>query len=1017
MYPSRDLWKRLDALFYRCLELPPEDRSAFLDQNCSSNHELRQELEALLEGVEEPIDSLQLPVLEAARALIAHSELTALAPGIRLDHYEIISLFATGGMGQVYLAEDTTLKRRVALKVLPTEFTRDEQALQRFEREAQAASALNHPNILTIYGSGQSDGLHFIVSEFVEGSTLRERLAAGRLELNTVLDIGIQIATALDAAHCAGIIHRDIKPENLMVRRDGLLKVLDFGIAKLTRPHATRTRRDGAATSVTEPAMLIGTAAYMSPEQATGKELDARTDLFSFGVVLYEMTTGVSPFLAETAGAILENTLTRTPNAVTQLNPQVPVKLEEIIDKALEKDRNLRYQHASEIRSDLQRLKRDTDSDRLAAVRKPAAARNKARVWAAIASGLIVAAVLGAYLAWRHPVKLSDKDTIVLADFSNSTQDPVFDGTLRQGLSAQLEQSPFLNLLSDARIAQTLALMAQPKDARLTSDLAREVCQRTASAATIDGSISSLGSQYVLGLRALNCKTGDSLAEEQVTADGKEHVLKALGAAATKLRSRLGESLASVEKYDAPPENVTTSSLEALQAYSLGYREMVVTNNYSAAVPFFQRAINLDPNFAMAYARMATSYFNLGETERAAESLGKAYALRATVSERERFYIESHYQQFVTGDMEAARKTLELWAATYPRDDIPPNNLGFIYAILGYNEKSLAAHQDSLRLDPRSGNSYLNIVDAYVRLNRLDEAKATIRQAQGGHFETPFLHQTLYVIDFLQHDAAGMQREVDSQMGKPGSEDRILYHESDTATYAGHFAKARELTRRAVNSALQADEREVAASYEAEGAVREAVAGNMGLAKKQAQAALALSNGRDVEAISAVALALAGDPARSTRLADDLAARFPKDTTVQFYYLPTIHAAYAIASGNAAGAIQALVPVDPYDLGEPAIQTLDFNLYPVYLRGMALLAARQGSAAAAEFLKTLNHPGITLNEPIAALAHLGLGRAYGLSGDREKARNAYQDFLTLWKDADPDVPVLKQAKAEYAKLQ
>ncbi|MBV8436699.1 MAG: protein kinase [Silvibacterium sp.] len=963
------------------------------------------------------MDLLERPVFEAAHGVIAESKHDVLGAGARIGHYEIISLLATGGMGQVYLAEDTSLQRRVAFKILTPDFMRDDRGLSRFQREAQAASALSHPNIVTIYEFGQVNGLQFIASEFVDGPTLREKLSNGKLDLNTTLDIAIQIARALGAAHSSGIVHRDVKPENVMIRSDGVVKVLDFGIAKLSPAGIAHRKVPAGLRSITESGMLIGTVAYMSPEQAAGKELDVRSDLFSFGAVLYEMASGVAPFPGENSGAVLEAILSRPPMPLRQLNPAASTRLEEIISKTLEKDPRSRYQDAAEILSDLEWLQRDLDPRRSIVVQYPPSAGKRRRLQWIILTGLAVAmALIVGYFVSRHPAKLTDKDTIVLADFNNGTNDSVFDGTLRQGLSAQLEQSPFLNLLSDERIAETLSLMAKPRDTRLNGELAREVCQRTASAATIEGSIASLGSQYVLGLKAVNCRNGDVLGEEQVTADGKEQVLNALGKAAAKLRARLGESLASVEKYDAPPENVTTSSLEALQAYSLGYREMVVTNNYSAAVPLFQRAIKLDPNFAMAYARIATSYFNLGETEHAAESLRKAYALRETVSERERFYIESHYQQFVTGDMEAARKILELWAATYPRDDIPPNNLGFVYAILGYHDKSLAAHQDSLRLDPKSGNSYLNVVDAYVRLNRLNEAKATLRQAQGGHFETPFLHQTLYIIHFLQHNAAGMQRELDSQMGKPGSEDRILYHESDTATYAGNFTKARELTRRAINSALQADEKEVAASYEAEGAVREAVAGSMGRAKQQAQAALGLSKGRDVEAISAVALALAGDATRSTRLADELAARFGEDTTVQFHYLPTIHAAYAIASGNTANAIQALVPAAPYELGEPAIQTLAFNLYPVYLRGIALLAARQGSAAA-EFQKILDHPGIVLNEPLGPLAHLGLGRAYVLVGAREKARAAYQDFFALWKDADPDIPILKQAQSEYAKLQ
>ncbi len=636
------------------------------------------------------------------------------------------------------------------------------------------------------------------------------------------------------------------------------------------------------------------------------------------------------------------------------------------------------------------------------------------------AAVVVIAAVIagGLYFRSRHGATLTEKDSIVIADFTNTTSDSVFDGTLRQGLSAQLEQSPFLNLLSDERVAQTLTLMAQPADARLTRELAREVCQRTASASTIEGSISSLGSQYVVGLKAVNCRSGDVLANEQATANGKEQVLKALGEAAAKVRVKLGESLASVQKYDAPAENVTTPSLEALQAYSLGYQTAVVKRDDAAAIPLLQRAINLDPNFAMAYARLGTDYSNLGETGRAAENIRKAYDLRERVSEREKLYIVSHYQQLVSGNLEEARKTYELWAETYPRDDIPPGNLALVYGALGDYDKALAANQEALKLSPGSGLSYTNLVGGYLSLNRLDEATATAQEAQAHNLDNPANHLVLYEIDFLEHDTAGMEREAAGLMGKPGFEDVMLDAESDTAAYAGQFSKARELTRRASESAQRADEKETAAGYEGESAWREALAGNMSLAKQQAQAALALSNGRDVEAESAIALGLAGDAAQATRLAADLAKRFPEDTIVQSNYLPTIHAVTALQGGGAGKAIETLAPAVPYELGSPVQNgSLNFALCPVYLRGEAYVAAHQGSAAATEFQKILDHRGVVANEPIGSLAHLGLARAYALSGDKAKAQAAYQDFLGLWKDADPDIPIFQQAKSEYAKLQ
>ena len=603
-------------------------------------------------------------------------------------------------------------------------------------------------------------------------------------------------------------------------------------------------------------------------------------------------------------------------------------------------------------------------------------------------------------------------NVLVLAEFTNTTGEAVFDGTLRQGLSSQLEQSPFLNLLSDQRIAQTLSLMAQPKGTRLTREMAYEVCQRSGSSAAVEGSISSLGTQYVLGLTAVSCSDGKLLAEEQVTADRKEHVLKALGHAATKLRQKLGESRDSIQKYDVAPEGVTTASVEALQAYSLGHQAML-RNDYSSAISQFQRAISLDPNFAMAYALSGTIYENESQTVLAAENTRQAYKLRDRVSEREKFYIDAHYYNLVTGNLEAAGKTYELWAQTYPQEGAPFANMGVTYAVLGDYDKSLAGYQQDLKLDPGSALSFANLIYGYLSVNRLDEARATAQQARDLHIDSPLIHAYLYYLDFLRHDRAAMEEESKQLMGKPGWEDSMLYFEADTAAYGGQFAKARELIRRATDSAVHADEKETAATYQGISAVHDALVGNADQARDQLQAALTLSHGKDVEAVSAIALAMIGDVEQARRLADKLNKRFPEDTTMQFNYLPTIRAAAALRKGDAEKAVEVLAPAQPYELGRGPLVWL----YPIYLRGVAYLAAGQGTAAAAEFQTILNHPGVVVNEPVGALAKLGLGRAYALSGDTGKAKIAYQDFLSLWKDADPEIPILTQAKAEYTKLQ
>ncbi len=1031
-------WSRIEELYHRALELDAGSRARFLEDACAEDKELLHELLSLLTHEKKAERFMELPAAELlARQIANEAGINDSARiGSKISHYRILEKLGGGGMGVVYKAEDSRLHRFVALKFLPENLARDPQWLARFEREAQAASALNHPNICTIYDIGEHEGSAFIAMEFLAGETLKHRIGKSPLETGELLDLGIQIAEALEAAHANGIVHRDVKPANIFVSPRGHAKLLDFGVAKLAREpqgiseKPSPLKRLTFSESLTQTGVAVGTAAYMSPEQIRGEELDQRTDLFSFGVVLYEMASGTRPFNGSTFGAVVTAILHETPPSLCKLNSKLSPKLAAIISRALEKQPEQRYQQADEIAADLRRVARQLEGGFaglkvLPALwpRRSAGARTAIIVLLTILS---IAAVASFYHSHRSRVLLTERDTVVLADFENQTGDAAFDDTLKTALNVALNQSPFLNVLSDDKVAATLKLMSRPPDTKLKIDIVREICVRAGGKAYVAGSISSLGRQYALELKAVNCRSGDRLAHEQVTAAGKERVLDALGAASSKLRGELGESLVTVQKFDVPLVQATTSSLEALKAFSLGEKAFH-EKGAAAALPYHHRAIELDPAFATAYNAISGDYNILSQMGRANEYLSKAFQLRERASEREKLFIAGRYYAYLTGELDKASDVLEQTIENYPRDAGPYAGLSIVYDEEGQYDKAAEMIRRSLPLVPDVVGYYDDLVNDDVALQRFDEVRQVIELAHSRKLDDVVLHNALYAMAFISDDSDGMLQQQQWLEAHPPFENWAFALASDTAAYGGHLATARKLTTQAVDSAVKADSKESAAVFQAVAAQREAAFGNPVEARREAAAALRIDPSSDgVESEAALAFAMAGDTNRAESMATDLAQRFSLNQQMQSVWLSSIRLQSALKK-NPASALKAAIPDSTIELGQIGFVLNLSCLYPIYFRGEAYLAAGQGRDAAAEFRKIADHSGIVWNCWTGALARLGLARANALQikmsqgadadAARVRALAAYKDFLTLWKDADSDIVLLKQAKTEYARLQ
>jgi len=978
-----DRWRRVEALYDAICARPADEQAAFLAEVCAGDVELRRELESLL--TQAPSTDGMLAT-GGAMAFVADGGPADLV-GQRLGVYELRSRIGAGGMGEIYAARDARLGRDVAIKILPYAFSADPERLRRFEREARILASLNHPHICTIHDIGQADASHrlqFIVMEKLEGATLKDIIGARSLDQATIVEVGIQLADALGAAHAKGIIHRDIKPSNIVLTDRGDAKILDFGIAKLVSHGDVTATASNIETDLhsehvlSGPGAQIGTIPYMSPEQARGIELDARTDLFSLGVVIYEMATRTPPFRGETPAVIFDAILNRAPASAARLNPDVSPELERIITRLLEKDRDCRYQTALDVRADLRRVERYAPSGRVA----------------------------GDVVTPPSPLTpaVTERDTILLSDFANDTGEPIFDGTLKQALAVKLDESPYLNIVSDDRVQQTLRLMGRSPAERLTAAVSREICDRLGIKAMVTGSIASLGSQYVVTLAAVNCQNGDSIARAQSDAASKEGVLSALGAATTRLREKLGESLASIQRFDMPLEEATTSSLDALKAYSLA-RSLRWAGKEREAVPQLKHAIDLDPNFAQAHNNLGAVYDSLGEPTLRDQYVTQAYERRSRVTERERLLITGFYQQEVTGDLLKFFETVTLLQQTYPRFASAYNMLGVYYSRVGQFDRAADAFREAARLAPDTPFDLTNLAYSYIGLNRLDEAKTVLHRAAALKGQSTLTHQLLGHVAYLQRDDAAQQLELEWLSEHDPS--RAFAFQALVASMAGRLRDARECVVKSADLEARAGTVENAALTWLWLAQTEAAIGVVEATRQDVATALTLASSRAVAHRAARILAMCGFQKEAQPLLDRCVKEYPPTHTLaKALYIPTIRAAFALTQANAAAAIEALQPTGPYDARDYCVP---------YLRASAYLAADRPSDAAAEFQKVIDRAHG--RSAFAPLAQLGRARALERMGDIAGSRTMYNTFLNTWKDADSDLTILVAAKQEVRALE